>query len=75
MHYMAFKEAAALAHHDPVSEVRLAQRDFLARHLCKWLPRLRARLANAAGSPPFYTFAVDVAAEFCRSDLAWLKVA
>jgi DMSO reductase family type II enzyme chaperone len=75
MHYMAFKEAAALAHTDPVPDVRRAQRDFLDRHLCRWLPRVRSRLQSARELPPFYLFAVGLAEEFCRRDLAWLKAA
>ena len=75
MHYMAFKEAAALAHSDPVPDVQLAQRDFLDRHLCKWLPRVRERLLSARELPAFYLFAASFTEEFCRRDLAWLKVA
>jgi DMSO reductase family type II enzyme chaperone len=73
MHYMAFKEAAAQAHADPVPDVRRAQRDFLDRHLCEWLPRVRRRLETAHDLPPFYLFAAGLAEEFCRCDLAWLK--
>lgn len=73
MHYMAFKEAAALAHDDDAAAVRRAQRDFLDRHLCKWLPRLRARLTAARGLPEFYTQIAGLADQFCRADLAWLK--
>src|SRR3990172_870421 len=47
MHYLAFKEAAALAHVGPVPDLQRAQRDFLDRHLCKWLPRVRERLLSA----------------------------
>jgi DMSO reductase family type II enzyme chaperone len=75
MHYMSFKEAAALAHDDAVADVRRAQRDFLERHLCKWLPRLRTRLATAAGLPAFYVAVSNLADQFCTRDLAWLKKA
>ena len=75
MHYMAFKEAAALAHSDPVPDVRRAQRDFLDRHLCRWLPRVRSRLQSSRELPPFYLFAAGLAEEFCQRDLAWLKAA
>jgi DMSO reductase family type II enzyme chaperone len=73
MHYMSFKEAAALAHSDDVADLRRAQRDFLDRHLCRWLPRLRSRLQTAGELPPFYAFAATLGEEFCRRDLAWLK--
>jgi len=75
MHYMAFKEAAALAHADPVADVRRAQRDFLDRHLCRWLPRIRSRLQSARDLPSFYLFAAELAEDFCRRDIAWLKAA
>lgn len=75
MHYMAFKEAAAHAHSDPVPDVQRAQRDFLDRHLCKWLPRVRERLLSAGEIPAFYVAAAELAEEFCRRDRAWLKAA
>lgn len=75
MHYMAFKEAAALAHGDGVADVRRAQRDFLDRHLCRWLPRLHVRLHSARDLPEFYLSAAELSEEFCRRDLAWLKEA
>jgi len=68
MHYLAFKEAAS-----PSEDLRVAQRDFLYRHLCKWLPRLVGRLDDAREPSPFYSALASVATEFCRSDLAWLK--
>ena len=75
MHYMSFKEAAAQAHSDPVPDLRRAQRDFLDRHLCKWLPRVGKRLVSARDLPAFYLSAASLAEEFCRRDLAWLKAA
>ncbi len=74
MHYMAFKEATALAHADPVADVRRAQRDFLDRHLCRWLPRIRSRLESARDLPSFYFLAAELAEDFCRRDMEWLKV-
>jgi len=75
MHYMAFKEAAAHARSEPVPDLQRAQRDFLDRHLCKWLPRVRARLASARDLPAFYFSVAALTEEFCRQDLAWLKAA
>ena len=72
MHYLAFKEAAALSKPGPAGAFRLAQRDFLARHLCRWLPRLRLRLA-ALEPPPFYEALVGVAGAFAAADRASLK--
>lgn len=68
MHYLTFKEAAS-----PSEDVRIAQRDFLYRHLCKWLPRLALRLDDAREPSLSYSALASVAAEFCRADLAYLK--
>jgi DMSO reductase family type II enzyme chaperone len=73
MHYMCFKEAAAYARGDPVADLRRAQRDFLDRHLCRWLPRVRRRMEGADGLPAFYGRAAGFAEEVCRRDLEWLR--
>lgn len=71
MHYLAFKEAAALHQGKEVAPYRRAQRDFLSRHLCRWLPRLVSRLA-AADAWPFFQSLAAVTDEFCRRDLGYL---
>ncbi len=71
MHYLAFKEAAALAAGGPFQGYVLAQRDFLSRRLTRWLPRLRARLEQLEPLP-FYSSLAHLAEDFCRGDLAWL---
>ncbi len=68
MHYLAFKQAAS-----PSEDLCAAQRDFLYRHLCKWLPRLVDRLGDALEPSSFYSALATVAADFCRIDLAWFK--
>ena len=68
MHYLAFKQAAS-----PSGDLSVAQRDFLYRHLCKWLPRLVDRLGDAREPSAFYSALAGLAADFCRADLAWLK--
>ena len=72
IHYLAFKEAAALSRRGPAEAFRLAQRDFLERHLCRWLPRLRLRLETLE-PPPFYKALAGVAGAFAAADLAALK--
>jgi DMSO reductase family type II enzyme chaperone len=72
MHYLAFKEAAALhtgAEHLPY---RLAQRDFLRRHLNRWLPRLRLRLEQL-DPPGLYLSLARLAEEACRQDVRSLE--
>ena len=46
LHYLTFRETELRQQgQDPASLLR-AERDFLARHLCKWVPRMQARLAK-----------------------------
>jgi DMSO reductase family type II enzyme chaperone len=72
MHYLAFKEAAALSNAGPTAAFVLAQRDFLSRHLCLWLPRLRARLEGQE-PPPFYRSLARLAEAFVAGDVTELK--
>ncbi len=67
MHYLSFKEAANLGAGKPTAGLAAAQRDFLARHLCRWLPGLRAR-AEECGAPPFYGALLRLAERYCRED-------
>ncbi|MEE9284720.1 MAG: molecular chaperone TorD family protein [Dehalococcoidia bacterium] len=72
MHYLAFKQAAALRAGTDSEPYKLAQRDFLSRHLNRWLPRLRSRLEQL-DPPPFYLSLARLAEETCRLDLQFLK--
>ena len=72
MHYLAFKQAAALQAGTDSEPYRLAQRDFLSRRLNRWLPRLLARLEQL-DPPPLYLSLARLAAEACRRDAGWLK--
>jgi DMSO reductase family type II enzyme chaperone len=72
MHYLTFKEAAALSRSGPTEAFRLAQRDFLERHLCRWLPRLRQRLETLE-PPPFYVALTRLSDAFAATDLTFLK--
>ena len=74
LHYLTFREAEAHEHgHDPASLLR-AERDFLARHLCRWVPRLQARLAKQS-TCPFFPALVDFAANFFAADRAYAATA
>ncbi|MFQ5514471.1 MAG: molecular chaperone TorD family protein [Myxococcota bacterium] len=53
LHYLAFREAEALQTGADPGPFQRAQRDFVARHPGRWVPRLRERLA-AQDPPPFY---------------------
>ena len=72
MHYLAFKQAAALQAGTDSEPYRLAQRDFLSRRLNRWLPLLLARLEQL-DPPPLYLSLARLAAEACRRDAGWLK--
>ena len=53
MHFLAYQEARALEEGCDPGSYRRAQRDFLERHLLRWLPRLRKRLEREE-TPPFF---------------------
>ena len=70
LHYLTFREAEIRQRAlDPSSLVR-AERDFLGRHLCKWVPRLQARLAKQQAGP-FFPALVRFAATFFELDRAY----
>jgi len=70
LHYLTFREAAACQNGLDVSSLLRAERDFLARHLCKWLPKLQARLAKQSALP-FFPALVRFAAAFLAADQAY----
>jgi len=67
LHYLTFRETEVRQQgHDPSSLLR-AQRDFLSRHLCKWVPRMQARLEKQE-CPPFFSNLVRFAIAFFEAD-------
>lgn len=72
MHYLSFKEAEALQQDRPHDSYRRAQKDFLDRHLGKWLPVLRGKLADFQPLP-FFDELVTLTDEFVRRDRRYLK--
>jgi DMSO reductase family type II enzyme chaperone len=72
VHYLAFKEAAALKSGGDAQSYVLAQRDFIARHPNRWLASLRAKLEHMQALP-LYVSLVRLAEEVCRSDLSFLE--
>jgi DMSO reductase family type II enzyme chaperone len=72
MHYLAFKEAAAWHTGADSRPYRLAQRDFLRRHLNRWLPRVRLRLEQLEPPGPYLPLA-RLAEEACRRDVRSLE--
>jgi DMSO reductase family type II enzyme chaperone len=72
MHYLAFKEAAALHAGADSLPYRLAQRDFLRRHLNRWLPKLRRRLEQLE-PPSLYLSLACLTEDACRRDVRSLE--
>ncbi|MFQ5473925.1 MAG: molecular chaperone TorD family protein [Dehalococcoidia bacterium] len=72
VHYLVFKETAALKSGGDARSYVLAQRDFIARHPNRWLGSLRAKLEQMQAIP-LYVSLVRLAEEICRSDLAFLE--
>jgi putative dimethyl sulfoxide reductase chaperone len=74
LHYLTFREAESRQQGlDPSSLLR-AERDFLARHLCKWMPHLQGRLAKQS-TMPFFTDLVRFAVAFFERDHAYVAAA
>ena len=74
LHYLTFREAETRQRGlDPTPLLR-AQRDFLARHLCKWVPRLQARLAKQT-TLAFFPTLVRFAIAFFEQDQAYAAAA
>ncbi len=71
MHYLTFKEAAALQAGADSLPYRLAQRDFLRRHLSRWLPKLRRRLEQLDPSSLYVPLA-RLAVDACQRDVRFL---
>jgi DMSO reductase family type II enzyme chaperone len=74
LHYLTFRQAEAHQEGLDVSSLLRAERDFLMRHLCKWMPRLQARLAKQT-TLPFFPALVRFAATFLAADHAYAATA
>ena len=70
LHYLTFREAEVSQQGLDVSSLLRAERDFLARHLGKWMPHLRARLAKQT-TLAFFPALVRFAATFLAADQAY----
>jgi DMSO reductase family type II enzyme chaperone len=70
LHYLTFRQAEAGQEGLDVASLLRAERDFLARHLCKWMPHLQARLAKQT-TVPFFPALVRFTAVFLAADQAY----
>jgi DMSO reductase family type II enzyme chaperone len=74
LHYLTFREAEARQHGLDPTPVLRAERDFLERTLCRWVPRLQTRLAKQT-TLPFFAALVRFAATFFEADHAYAAAA
>ena len=74
LHFLTFKEAQAQDQGaaELLEGYRLAQKDFLERHLANWVPKLCDRLAEKAPFL-FYAWLGRITAGLIASDLAWVE--
>jgi DMSO reductase family type II enzyme chaperone len=72
MAFLSAKEANALAHQKDATPYRLAQRDFLARHLCKWFRRMNQKIQNLIDEP-YYKNLGNFTKEFLDAHLIYLR--
>ncbi len=71
MHFLSFKESQE---EDPehLASYRLGQRDYLERHLCRWVPPLLASV-EAQAKERYWVEVLSALATFLNSDAAWLR--
>jgi len=72
MHFLTFREVTALHHQQDRTSYLRAERDFLERHLCAWVPRLVERLRRQQPHP-FYAALSRLAEAFLAADLRYLE--
>lgn len=74
LHYLTFREGLARQEGVEPGSLLRAQRDFLARHLCRWVPQLEARLPKQDPAP-FFAALVRFAVGFVQHDRAYAEAA
>jgi len=72
MHFLIFREVTALHHRQDRTSYLRAERDFLERQLCAWVPRLVERLGRQQPQP-FYAALARFADAFLAADLRYLQ--
>ena len=69
LHYLTFRETEARQQEGDVGSLLRAERDFLARHLRKWVPKMAGRVSKQQ-TCAFFAALVDFAARFVIADHA-----
>jgi DMSO reductase family type II enzyme chaperone len=72
LHFLTFKEAAALEHGGDPGPYRRAETDFLVRHPARWLPAANAKAVAERASPPFGAL-LALTDGFLRAEVAHLR--
>ncbi|VVB87531.1 Chaperone protein TorD [uncultured archaeon] len=74
LHFLTFQEAAAVKDKDQelLKEYILAQRDFLERHVMRWIPRYCDELQSSV-RVPFYVQLAKIASKFITRDFEWVN--
>jgi DMSO reductase family type II enzyme chaperone len=71
MHFLTFQEVSALQRGQDRGPYLRAQRDFLQRHLARWVPQVAA-LAEKQSAMPFFLGLVRLSEAFLLADLAYV---
>ena len=71
MHFLTFQEVTALQREKDRGPYLRAQRDFLQRHLARWVPQVRV-LAEKQRAAPFFLGLVGLTEAFLLADLAYV---
>ncbi len=72
MHFLSFKEAQALVHNKDRGPFLRAERDFLERHLIKWIPEVIKKFEKA-NPPQYYRYLFNLLNAFLNSDLKYIR--
>lgn len=67
LHFLTFRETEMREQGADPSPFLRAQRDFLTRHVCRWVPQLQARLSSQ-DCAPFFAALVRFAVAFFEAD-------
>lgn len=71
MHFLTFQEVTALEGGQDIAPYLRAQRDFLQRHLARWVPLVRVQ-AEQQGAAPFFLGLLGLAEAFLQADLSYV---
>ncbi len=71
LHFLAYRESREQDPEDATS-YRRAQRDFLERHFCHWLPEVLSGVRRHAGEP-YWRALFEALGAFIEADAAWLR--